>query len=154
MEENIGDLIYSRRKELGLTLEDIAQKVGVERSTVRKWEKGMIKSIRSDKLESLADALQISPVRLVPGKKKFRDIMMEDLGEKTVVVNIPGAGYEEPLFSSINKTNRGMEAPIGKVVGVNADPELNNMLKIWKVSSPKARKAAVEMLRVMSDVDE
>ena len=38
-----------------------------------------------------------------------------------------------------------------KVLKVEADPELKSMLRIWKVSSPKARKAAVEVLKVMSD---
>jgi len=38
-----------------------------------------------------------------------------------------------------------------KVLTVEADPELKSMLKIWKVSSPKARKAAIEVLKVMSD---
>ena len=33
----IANKIKSRRLELGLTLEDVAQAVGVGRSTVRKW---------------------------------------------------------------------------------------------------------------------
>ena len=37
----IANKIKARRIELGLTLEDIAQSVGVGRSTVRKWENGM-----------------------------------------------------------------------------------------------------------------
>ena len=37
----VANKIKARRIELGLTLEDVAQAVGVGRSTVRKWETGM-----------------------------------------------------------------------------------------------------------------
>ena len=61
----IGYIIEQRRKELGLTLEDVAESVGVGRSTVRKWEKGMIKNMGRDKIEALAKVLQINPVTFV-----------------------------------------------------------------------------------------
>ena len=62
----IGEIIYERRKELGLTLEDVGKAVGVGKSTVRKWENGMIKNMGRDKLAALARVLQLDPVRLVP----------------------------------------------------------------------------------------
>ena len=62
----IANKIKARRQELGLTLEDVAQAVGVGRSTVRKWETGMIKNMGRDKIAALAKVLQISPVELVP----------------------------------------------------------------------------------------
>jgi len=62
----IANKIKARRQELGLTLEDVAQAVGVGRSTVRKWETGMIKNMGRDKISALAKILQISPVELVP----------------------------------------------------------------------------------------
>ena len=37
----IGNLIYDRRKELGLTLEEVGNAVGVSKSTVKKWENGL-----------------------------------------------------------------------------------------------------------------
>lgn len=63
----LGNLLLNRRKELGLTLEDVGDAVGVGKSTVRKWENGMIKNMGRDKIMLLAKVLQISPVELVPG---------------------------------------------------------------------------------------
>lgn len=63
----IAKKINLRRKELGLTLEEVGQAVGVGRSTVRKWENGMIKNMGRDKIAALARVLKISPVELVPG---------------------------------------------------------------------------------------
>lgn len=62
----IANKIKARRIELGLTLEEVAQAVGVGRSTVRKWETGMIRNMGRDKIAALARVLQMDPVELVP----------------------------------------------------------------------------------------
>lgn len=64
--EEIGNLINKRRLELGLTLEEVGNIVGVGKSTVRKWETGMIKNMGRDKIALLAKALSLSPTDLVP----------------------------------------------------------------------------------------
>ncbi|WP_278947374.1 helix-turn-helix domain-containing protein [Megasphaera elsdenii] len=61
----VNELIANRRKELGLTLEEVADKVGVSKSTVKKWESGYIKNMRRDNMALLADALHISPLELL-----------------------------------------------------------------------------------------
>ena len=61
----VNEIIFCRRRELGLTLEEIAVKVGVSKSTVKKWETGYIKNMRCDKMLLLADALKISPLDLL-----------------------------------------------------------------------------------------
>ena len=68
----IANKIKARRVELGLTLEDDAKAVGVGRSTVRRWENGMIKNMGRDKIAALAKVLQISPVDLVPAAESIR----------------------------------------------------------------------------------
>ena len=62
----IGKKMFLRRKELGLTLEEVGQAVGVGKSTVRRWENGMIKNMGRDKIAALAKVLKMSPVDFVP----------------------------------------------------------------------------------------
>ncbi|MDK7303479.1 helix-turn-helix domain-containing protein [Aerococcus urinae] len=57
--------IKGRRLELGLTLEEVGEIVGVGKSTVRKWENGMIDNMKRDKIALLAKALHINPLELV-----------------------------------------------------------------------------------------
>lgn len=52
-----GDRIHLLRNNLRLTLQELGDKVGVSASTVRKWEIGYIQSIRTDKIQKLAKAL-------------------------------------------------------------------------------------------------
>ncbi len=57
--------IAERRKELGLTLDELGRMVGVSKSTVKKWESGYIKNMRRDKIVLLAKALQVSPMDIL-----------------------------------------------------------------------------------------
>ncbi len=57
--------LHSRRKELGLTLEDVGKAVGVGKSTVRKWETGYISNMGRDKIVALAKVLRISPLDIL-----------------------------------------------------------------------------------------
>ena len=59
------DIIKPRRIELGLTLEEIGNYVGVSKATVLRWENGNISNLRRDKIVKLAEILKISPMSLV-----------------------------------------------------------------------------------------
>ena len=58
----IGELIYQQRKKMGYTLEDLGKICGVPKSTVSRWENGIIQKISRDNQEKLCIALQIDPV--------------------------------------------------------------------------------------------
>lgn len=61
----IGDKIKSARLGARMTLEDVAQKVGVTRQTVQKYESGIVSNIPSDRIELLAKALGVTPAYLM-----------------------------------------------------------------------------------------
>ena len=63
---DIGNLIHDRRLELGLTLEDVGRSVGVGKSTVRKWESGLIRNMGIDKVSRLASVLNLPHAALIP----------------------------------------------------------------------------------------
>jgi transcriptional regulator with XRE-family HTH domain len=65
MSENMAQRIRELRKEKGLTLEQVADIVGVGKSTVRKWETGEIANMRRDKIAKLAEALHTTPAYLM-----------------------------------------------------------------------------------------
>ena len=63
--EGMAQRIKNLRHEKGLTLEQVADVVGVGKSTVRKWETGMIANMRRDKIADLAKALGTTPAYLM-----------------------------------------------------------------------------------------
>lgn len=59
------DILRQKRLELGLTYEELGNLVGVGKSTVRKWETGMIDNMRRDNIVALSKALNLSPIVLM-----------------------------------------------------------------------------------------
>lgn len=74
MAKKIKDLRISQN----LTLEQVANEVGVGKSTVRKWETGMIANMRRDKIASLAKALHTTPAYLMGWIDEFPHEIMPD----------------------------------------------------------------------------
>ena len=88
--ENLSKVIKVRRKELGLTLAQIADRIGVTEATVQRWESGNIKSVRYEKLGALAEVLQVSPAALMG----WDDVLPSN------VIPMPKLG-QVPLFGQI-----------------------------------------------------
>lgn len=58
---SLGEFLKERRLQLGLTLEEVGDYVGVGKSVVSKWERGAIKTVRHDKVPKIARILQVTP---------------------------------------------------------------------------------------------
>lgn len=58
-------ILKAKRLEKNMTLEEVGKLVGVGKSTVRKWENGMIENMGRDKIVSLSKALNISPLEIL-----------------------------------------------------------------------------------------
>lgn len=59
------EVIKMRRKELGLTMKEVANAVGVSEGTVSRWESGDIRNMRRDKIAILARVLNVPPAVLM-----------------------------------------------------------------------------------------
>lgn len=90
MDQNMAKKIHDLRISQKMTLEDVANIVGVGKSTVRKWETGMIANMRRDKIADLAKALNTTPAYLMgweePEKKEISsdDLILTE-GEKAFI---------------------------------------------------------------------
>jgi transcriptional regulator with XRE-family HTH domain len=73
MENEMPRKIKQLRQERGMTLEQVADIVGVGKSTVRKWETGMIANMKRDKIALLAKALGTTPAYLMGWKENERE---------------------------------------------------------------------------------
>ena len=57
----INEYLKICRKELQLTLVEVADKCGVSEATVSRWESGDIENMRRSKIAAYAKALRLSP---------------------------------------------------------------------------------------------
>ncbi|HFL0892172.1 XRE family transcriptional regulator [Enterococcus faecium] len=66
----MNEIIKKKRLEKNMSLEDVGKLVGVGKSTVRKWENGMIENMGRDKIVALSKALDISPIDILGMSEK------------------------------------------------------------------------------------
>lgn len=76
------NIIREKRLELGLTYEELGKIVGVGKSTVRKWETGMIENIKRDNIVALAKALKVSPALIMGWDVEENKQQMKAFAEK------------------------------------------------------------------------
>ncbi len=62
---SLKEIIRKRRKELGLTLLDVAKACNVSEATVSRWESGDIGDMKRSRIAALAKVLQMSPSIIV-----------------------------------------------------------------------------------------
>lgn len=89
---NIGEMINKRRTELGLTLEEVGNIVGVSKSTVKKWENGYISNMKRDKIELLSKALKMNPVSFITGEE-YNASNINPLPQQDI--------YMRPIYNSV-----------------------------------------------------
>ena len=78
MENEMSRKIKQLRLERKMTLEQVADIVGVGKSTVRKWETGMIANMKRDKIALLATALGTTPAYLMGWKEETTQTVSPD----------------------------------------------------------------------------
>ena len=61
----IANKLHKLRRERGLTLDELAERVGTSKQTIHRYENGTIANIPKSKVESLARALGVTPSELM-----------------------------------------------------------------------------------------
>lgn len=96
---NMGQRIKALREEHGLTLEQVGNAVGVGKSTVRKWETGIIANMRRDKIAALAQVLHTTPAYLMGWKEEIHvDNLFRIQTKKFPLLGNIACG--EPIYAS------------------------------------------------------
>lgn len=65
----LGERIRSLRKQKGLTQEELASRLGLQKSAVAKYENGRVTNIKRATLFKMAEILEVSPGELMYGKE-------------------------------------------------------------------------------------
>ena len=143
-ENEIGKKILARRKALGLTLEEVGNAVGVGKSTVRKWENGMIKNMGRDKIAALAEVLHMDPVEFVPAPST--KAVLPEIRLKVNKHSFAQAIVESGIKDQVKMLEHTTRAAAFPKVEIN-DAQTKSLLKLWDVATPDTRKAVIGVLK-------
>lgn len=78
----INEIIKKRRKELGLTLKQVAEQLGVSESLISRYESKDVKNMGIDKITPLAKVLKCTPAYLMGWENQIQKEMGDDIVEK------------------------------------------------------------------------
>ena len=96
---DIGKRIRERRKELGMTLDELAKAVGVSKQTIFRYEDRTIENIPIDKLHKIAGKLNVSMAYLLDLKVEvgYEDFiaLKEKEGFKELITILKGMDSEK-----------------------------------------------------------
>ena len=81
--------IAQRRRELGLSYQDLANRTGLSKSTLQRYETGSIGSIPLDKLDILAQGLETTALYILDKEDSNAEIVRSGI-------------YEIPVFDSVS----------------------------------------------------
>nr|WP_312985824.1 helix-turn-helix domain-containing protein [Clostridioides sp.] len=147
---SIGENIKKQRKHLGLTLEELANKIGTTRQTVYKYENGIVQNIPSDKIEMIASALNTTPsyimgweknentnieldevtkkaITRIKNRRNELKLSFKDLSEQTGISEYLLKRFESPKIgnisvSKISSLASALNLPPTYLIGLSDDP--------------------------------
>jgi len=141
--------IKRRREELDLTLEAVAQVVGVTRATIQKYENGIISNIPSDKIEKLADVLNVSPAYLMG----WSDTVIDKDGVKYYGSRITqNEIYEDDIMNYLNYNPTAHSEQPDSKEKEQLIVNMNDGLMVTLAGKPLSTEA-MELLRIFESIE-
>lgn len=95
--QDIMSRMKKRREELDMSYQTLSDKVGISKSTLQRYETGYIKNMPVDKLEDIANALQVSPAYLMGWTNEVVDQPI------TIAAHFDGDEYTEDELDEIRQ---------------------------------------------------
>ena len=104
---NTGDRIKQRRLELGLTADDLADRINKSRATIYRYENGDIENMPTTILEPLAKALETTPADLMGWNNETQDKSNNTLDE--IISMLPDKlARHTYTYSKLTNTNQSL----------------------------------------------
>lgn len=108
--------LKQRRLDMGLTLEEVGNIVGVSRSAVQKYEKGKIINIYTSIVELFAKALRCSPAYLMCWSDEPNETLKKD-----EILNSTEYTAKERKIIQAYKDNPEMQEAVNRLLGVEEE---------------------------------
>jgi SOS-response transcriptional repressor LexA len=176
---NIGDRMKQRRKQLKLTADEVAEKIGVSRSNVYRYEKGDIEKLPLEVLEPLSEILQTTPQQLMgwesgddilpiynqlepPRQKKVYSFAESELEDQNKVVSFPVYGktaagttpvtYGDPDVEHKDFSSVPNGADVALVVsGDSMEPLISDGSIVFYKSQPHVENGEIAIIEIEGD---
>ncbi len=147
-----GQRIKERRKQLEMSADDVADELGVSRSTIFRYENGQIEKVPANVLEKLAVILRTTPAYLMG----WPDDCFEysDSGKDVSAWNLQPASGSEDFFHEDEGKGYHTNDSLGSIIQSD-DPDDRNkitaMAKIYLTLTDSGKKKAHDYMVDLSE---
>jgi repressor LexA len=129
------DRIKEARRLSKLTLEEVANRVGVSRQTIQKYESGVIANIPCDNIELIAKATNVSPAYLM-GWEEAKPRVGNMLEESTTK-------YDESTSSAPKQDD---------LCNPETDPQLQEIIDIYCSSNDDGKEVIAKQVAMLGKI--
>ena len=116
----MSERIRERRKALGLTQGDLAQKLGLQTSAVAKYENGRVENIKRSVILKMAQVLECSPSYLM-GIDETDDAIGSD------TYNFPVSRFERTLITTYRASDQLTKDMVNRILHLDEPAEQDKM---------------------------
>lgn len=144
---NIGERIKSLRKQNGMTLQDVATRLNIQKPTVQRYESGVVKNIPNDKLETLAKLFGVTTDYLLGCDKHnthFGSKLSEIRKEKHLTLEQLAQMYNDRFNGGLNKTMRERNMKSVDLINITGISKQKISQYVNGLHEPKAK----DMIRI------
>ena len=165
MSKEIGKRMKARRKELHMSAEDVAAKVGLGPSTIYRYERGDISDVKSSVLGKVAEALRTTPADLMGIEDDPSESVVSPLPEdlpvppgtvhRVTVTHVPPA-EPAPAMESAGSLD-GIIAQLEALKATQADPRYNltqrekNLVDAFRELPKRMQEKALRIIAALAD---
>ena len=126
----IGNRIKQRRLSMGLTLGEVASKIGVAISTIQRYEAGTISKIKLPVIQAIAGALDVNPAWLIGKSNEIKPVRKNEGASSHEFVN------NDPELTELLER-------------VRDDPNYRMLFSVTKDATPDDIEKAIKIIQML-----
>lgn len=127
--KTMGMRIRQKRTELGLTMEELGDRLGVQRQAINKWEKGEVQNIKRSYITKMSELFDVNPAWLMG---------LESAPEVTLTYEAPG---REPVKAAVDAH---------PILGLEASTKRAELYQAALSVRPENMDVAIKLLKSLS----
>lgn len=146
-----GQRIKARRKQLGMSADEVAAKLGVSRSTIFRYENGHIEKVPANVLEHLAEILKTTPTYLMG----WDDDSSDSSSHKLDGLSFENMNAEDRNISMVKESSEDTYKIDERLRSLNAEPAdkdtIIKIAEIYMILTDEGRKKAYDYIVDLSE---
>jgi transcriptional regulator with XRE-family HTH domain len=146
-----GQRIKARRKQLKMSADEVAAKLGVSRSTIFRYENGQIEKVPANVLERLAEILKTTPIYLMG----WDDDSNASSSHKLDDLSFDNMNPEDRNISMVKESSEDTYQIDERLRSLNVEPAdkdtIIKMAEIYMLLTDEGRKKAYDYIVDLSE---